>query len=207
MIGGELTETSRNGSQRPGLSSSHVPHVVIHLCHHNWQYPRPLMFFSLTISKLQPTPPVWPQQRCDIPPIYHLLPSSYLPRDPLDSDSLMRNPVTSLSQLVLWTSRPRLPSSALSNMVFLNAKVSEFRSVSQPNDFHPTELASPTNTTILSSENSIVPIVLGGDRSSPTQHLSSLDSDPDGFLSILANKSFQGVPDRQLQPAKDGLGF
>jgi hypothetical protein len=109
--------------------------------------------------------------------------------------------------MVLSTSSTVLGSVKVGDLVSLNAKVSEFRSASRPNDLHLTELTSPANITVLSSGNRIVPIVLGRDRSPPTQHLSSLDSGPDGFLSVPANQSLQDTPDRQLQPAIYGLDF
>jgi len=93
------------------------------------------------------------------------------------------------------------------DLVSFNARVSEFRSTFRLNDLHLTELISPTNITVLSSGNPIVPIVLGRDRSPPTQHFSSLDSGPDGFLSVPANQSLQDMPDRRLQPATYGLDF
>ena len=83
----------------------------------------------------------------------------------------------------------------------------QYRSASQPNDLHLTELVSPTNITVLSSGNPIVPVVLGRDRSPPTQHFSSLDSGRDGFLSVPANQSLQDLPDRRLQPDRYGLDF
>jgi len=109
--------------------------------------------------------------------------------------------------MVFSTSSTILGSVKVGDLVSLNARVSEFRSASRPNDLHLTELASPTNITVLSSGNPIVPIVLGRDRSPPTQYLSSLDSGPDGFLSVPANQSLQDTPDRQLYPASYGLDF
>ena len=109
--------------------------------------------------------------------------------------------------MVFSTSSSVLGSVKVGDLVSLSAKVSEFRSVSRPNDLHLTELTSPTNITVVSSGNRVVPIVLGRDRSPPTQHLSSLDSGPDGFLSVPANQSLQDTPDRQLQPTSYGLDF
>ena len=100
-----------------------------------------------------------------------------------------------------------LGSVKVGDMVTLNAKVSEFRSASDPNYLHLTELASPTNITVLSSGNPVVPIALGRDRSPPTQQLSSLDSGPDGFLSVPGNQSLQDSPSRHLHPARYGLDF
>ena len=109
--------------------------------------------------------------------------------------------------MVFSSSTAVLGSVKVGDLVSLNAKVSEFRSASQPNDLHLTQLVSPTNITVLSSGNPIIPIVLGRDRSPPTQNFSSLDSGPDGFLSVPGNQSLQDAPDRQLQPTKYGLDF
>lgn len=109
--------------------------------------------------------------------------------------------------MVFSSSTAVLGSVKVGDLVSLNAKVSEFRSASQPNDLHLTELVSPTNLTVLSSGNSVIPIVLGRDRSPPTQYFSSLDSGPDGFLSVPGNQSLQDASDRQLQPANYGLDF
>ena len=109
--------------------------------------------------------------------------------------------------MVFSISTTVLGSVQIGDLVSLDARVSEFRSASRPNDLHLTELVSPTNITVLSSGNPVVPIVLGRDRTPPTQHISFLDSGPDGFLSVPANQSLQDTPDRRLQPAKYGLDF
>ena len=98
-----------------------------------------------------------------------------------------------------------LSSVRVGDMISLDAKVFEYQL--QPTDLHLTELISPTNITVLSSGNPVVPILLGRDRSPPTQYLSSLDSGPDGFSSVPGNRSLQDTPDRQLQPASYGLDF
>ena len=109
--------------------------------------------------------------------------------------------------VVFSTSPTVLGSVTVGDQVSLSAKVSEFRSASRSNDLHLTELASPTNITVLSSGNPVVSIVLGRDRSPPTQHFSSLDSGKDGFLSVPANQSLQDMPGRLLQPSMYGLDF
>ena len=109
--------------------------------------------------------------------------------------------------MVFSTSSTVLGSVKVGDLVSLSARVSEFRSTSRPNDLHLTELASPTNITVLSSGNPVIPIVLGRDRSPPTRHFSSLDSGVDGFLSVPGNQSLQDSPGRLLQPDKYGLDF
>ena len=109
--------------------------------------------------------------------------------------------------MVFSSSSTILGSVQVGDMISLDAEVSEFRSASQLNDLHLTELESPTNITVLSSGNAVVPIILGRDRSPPTWQLSSLDSGPDGFLSVPGNQSQQDSPSRQLQPTRYGLDF
>ena len=108
---------------------------------------------------------------------------------------------------VFSSSSTILGSVKVGDLISLNAKVSEFRSASRPNDLRLTELISPTNIAVLSSGNRIVPIVIGRDRNPPTQHISSLDSGPDGFLSVPANQSLQETPDHHIEPARYGLDF
>ena len=119
----------------------------------------------------------------------------------------VKDKAVSTGIMVFSTSSTVLGSVKVGDMVSLSAKVSEFRSASAPNDLHLTELTSPTNITVLSSGNSVVPIVLGRDRSPPTQHFSSLDTGKDGFLSVPGNQSLQDTPDHLLQPNKYGLDF
>lgn len=114
---------------------------------------------------------------------------------------------TSIGIMVFSSSSTVLGSVKVGDLISLNAKVSEFRPASNPNDLHLTELVSPSNITVLSSGNPIVPIVLGRDRIPPTQQLSSLDSGPDGFLSVPGNQTLQDSPSHQLQPASYGLDF
>lgn len=109
--------------------------------------------------------------------------------------------------MVFSSSSTVLGSVKVGDLISLNAKASEFRSASNPNDLHLTELVSPSNITVLSSGNPVVPIVLGRDRSPPTQQLSSLDSGPDGFLSVPGNQTLQDSPSHRLQPASYGLDF
>jgi len=109
--------------------------------------------------------------------------------------------------MVFSSSSTVLGSVQVGDVITLNAKVSEFRSASNANDLHLTELISPSNITVLSSGNPVVPIVLGRDRSPPTQQLSSLDSGPDGFLSVPGNQTLQDSPSHRLQPASYGLDF
>lgn len=96
---------------------------------------------------------------------------------------------------------------AVGDLISLTGKVSEFRSSSSPNNLFITELTSPTNIVTLSSNNTITPVVLGVDRSPPTQQLSALDIGPDGFLSVPNNVSLVEAVNATLQPDKFGMDF
>lgn len=76
---------------------------------------------------------------------------------------------------------------SVGDSVSLSGVVSEFRS--DPNDLFGTEIDSPTDIVILSSNNTVTPVILGVDRSPPTQDLSALDVGPDGILSVPNNIS------------------
>lgn len=85
--------------------------------------------------------------------------------------------------------------------------MSEFRLASSPNNLFITELVSPTNIIVLSSNNSITSIILGKDRSPPTQQFNVLDDGPDGFLSVPNNRSLVSTTNATLQPDKFGMDF
>ncbi|KAH6912562.1 endonuclease/exonuclease/phosphatase [Coprinopsis sp. MPI-PUGE-AT-0042] len=91
--------------------------------------------------------------------------------------------------------------------VSLSGLVTEFRPAASPNYLYLTEITSPTNIVTLSTNNSVVPLVLGKDRSPPTQELSALDGGADGFLSVPNNSSLIEVVNATLQPDKYGLDF
>ncbi|KAG6844606.1 hypothetical protein H0H87_005540 [Tephrocybe sp. NHM501043] len=93
------------------------------------------------------------------------------------------------------------------DLISLGGKVTEYRSASNPNYLFVTEIGSPTNITVLSSNNAITPVVLGVDRSPPTQQLTGLDSGPDGYLSIPNNITLVDAVDAPLQPDLYGLDF
>lgn len=60
---------------------------------------------------------------------------------------------------------------------------------------------------MLSSNNTVKPVILGTDRSPPTQQLSALDNGTDGFLSVPNNVSRIEQVNATLQPEKYGLDF
>ncbi|KAF8073837.1 Endonuclease/exonuclease/phosphatase [Lyophyllum atratum] len=108
---------------------------------------------------------------------------------------------------VFSTSATILGNVSVGDIVSLGGIVSEFRSKTAPNDLFVTEITSPTNITVLSSNNTVKPVVLGVDRSPPTQHLTPLDVGPDGFLSVPNNVSRVETVNATLQPDKYGLDF
>lgn len=93
------------------------------------------------------------------------------------------------------------------DFISLSGKVQEYRSSSYPTYLLGTELSSPANITVLSANNIIKPVVLGVDRSPPTQYLSALDVGHDGFLSVPNNQSRIAVVNATVEPTKYGLDF
>ncbi|KAI0059548.1 DNase I-like protein [Artomyces pyxidatus] len=108
---------------------------------------------------------------------------------------------------VFTSSKTILGNVTVGDAISLSARVAEFRSSSDPNDLFGTELDSPTNITHLSTNNTITPIVLGVDRSPPTQAYSALDTGPDGWLNVPGNVSLIERTNATLVPAKYGLDF
>lgn len=109
--------------------------------------------------------------------------------------------------LIYSTSTTVLNKVAVGDLVSLNGKVSEFRSSSNPGYLFMTEITSPTNITIVSSSNVIAPVVLGKDRSPPTQLLNGLDVGPDGWLTVPNNASLVSAVNATLEPTKYGMDF
>jgi len=93
------------------------------------------------------------------------------------------------------------------DLISLDGKVEEFRSSSSPNNLFGTEINSPTNIVVQSSNNTLPIVVLGRDRSPPTQYLSALDVGHDGFLSVPNNASRIDTVNAELQPHLYGMDF
>lgn len=91
--------------------------------------------------------------------------------------------------------------------ISVTGRVSEFRSSSDPDNLLATELQSPSNIVVLSSNNTVKPLILGKDRSPPTQALSKLDKGRDGWLSVPNNQSQVDTVNAALQPDKFGMDF
>ncbi|KAJ8457152.1 hypothetical protein ONZ45_g18430 [Pleurotus djamor] len=96
---------------------------------------------------------------------------------------------------------------AIGDLISVSGLVAEFRSSSAPNDLSLTEITFPTDINVISQNNPVTPLILGQDRSPPTQHLSGLDDGPDGYLSVPSNSSRLDTTNPALQPNKYGLDF
>lgn len=108
---------------------------------------------------------------------------------------------------VFTTSASVLDKIDVGDLVSLGGMVQEFRPDTSSDDLFATRITSATNIVVESSHNTFSIIVLGKDRSPPTQHLSALDTGLEGFLSKPNNVSLVGVVDAQLQPDLYGLDF
>ncbi|KAF9454726.1 DNase I-like protein [Macrolepiota fuliginosa MF-IS2] len=108
---------------------------------------------------------------------------------------------------VFTTSTSILSKVNVGDLISLDGEVQEFRSSSSPNDLFSTEIEFPTNIVVRSSNNTFPIVVLGKDRSPPTQQLSALDVGPDGFLSVPNNVSRVDTVNAELQPDLYGLDF
>ncbi|TBU54650.1 DNase I-like protein [Dichomitus squalens] len=108
---------------------------------------------------------------------------------------------------VFTTSKTILASVAVGDNVSLSGTVADFRSSSNPTYLFATELDFPANITVLSTNHTVAPLVLGRDRRPPTQALSRLDTGKDGWLSVPNNGSQIETANRTLQPTKFGLDF
>lgn len=108
---------------------------------------------------------------------------------------------------VFTTSAPVLEQVNVGDLISLDGKVEEFRSSSSPNNLFGTEIDSPTNIVVHSSNNTFPIVVLGRDRSPPTRYLSALDVGHDGFLSVPNNVSRIDAVNAKLQPHLYGMDF
>ncbi|KAJ7935578.1 DNase I-like protein [Mycena leptocephala] len=125
----------------------------------------------------------------------------YLLGDPV-KDSRVSNGLA-----VFTTSTTILAQVTPGDIVSLIGKVSEFRPAADPDYLLLTELTSPANITVLSSNNTVTPLILGKDRSPPTQQFSPLDVGRDGWLSVPNNQSRIDVVNGTLHPDAFGIDF
>ncbi|KAI0373889.1 DNase I-like protein [Pilatotrama ljubarskyi] len=108
---------------------------------------------------------------------------------------------------IFSTSKTVLGSVSVGDLVSLSGVVSEFGSSGSPNNLFATEIDSPKNIIILSSNHTVAPLVLGRDRSPPRLRLSALDAGPDGWLSVPNNQSLVDAVNATLQPDDFGMDF
>ncbi|TRM63932.1 DNase I-like protein [Schizophyllum amplum] len=124
---------------------------------------------------------------------------------------LMGEPVddvrVSTGLYVYSSSSTVLDAVAVGDEISLSGTVSEYRSSSSPDYLFLTELASPSAISVLSSNNTVTPIILGVDRSPPTQKLSGLDIGEDGWLSVPNNVTRIEEVNATLVPDAYGLDF
>ena len=120
-----------------------------------------------------------------------------------------QNPAISNGLYVYSTSSKVLNAVIVGDLVSLSGKIQEYRPSADPTYLLGSELSSPTNITILSSNNTIPHAVLGSTPhlSPPTQFLSVLDTGRDGWLSVPNNQSQVDSVNATAQPTKYGLDF
>ncbi|KAL5045031.1 hypothetical protein BDW71DRAFT_215313 [Aspergillus fruticulosus] len=92
---------------------------------------------------------------------------------------------------------------SVGDIITLSGKVSEYRS--SDDYLYLTEITSPSNIIVQSSGNEVTPVVIGKDRSPPTEAYSSLDTGD--VLAVPNNVSQISVDNPVLQPAKYGMDF
>ncbi|KLO07622.1 DNase I-like protein [Schizopora paradoxa] len=109
---------------------------------------------------------------------------------------------------VFTTSTTILDKVAIGDSVTVSGKINEFRTTGS-GDLFGTEIepSSSSDVVVGKKGNTVTPLVLGVDRSPPTQSLSALDVGPDGFLSVPNNQSLVESVNATLQPTEFGLDF
>ncbi|CBF82427.1 hypothetical protein AN9156.2 [Aspergillus nidulans FGSC A4] len=92
---------------------------------------------------------------------------------------------------------------SVGDIITLSGKVSEYRS--SDDYLYLTEITSPSSIVVKSSGNEVTPVVIGKDRSPPTEEYSSLDTGD--VLAVPNNVSQISVDNPVLQPDKYGMDF
>ncbi|OJT13614.1 hypothetical protein TRAPUB_9803 [Trametes pubescens] len=108
---------------------------------------------------------------------------------------------------VFTSSKTILASVSVGDSISLSGVVSEFRSSGSPDNLFATELQSPANIVVLSSNQVVTPVLLGTDRSPPTRKLSALDPGNDGWLAVPNNQSRIDTVNATLVPDQFGMDF
>ncbi|KAG9086543.1 hypothetical protein FRC06_003034 [Ceratobasidium sp. 370] len=87
-----------------------------------------------------------------------------------------------------------------------SARVALYRATADTDNIYLKELTSPTNITVLSSGNPVVPIIIGTDRPGPpTQQYTFLDGG--NIFSVPNNQSQISTANLSIQPAEYGLDY
>lgn len=87
-----------------------------------------------------------------------------------------------------------------------SARVALYRAAADTDNIYLTELTSPANITVLSSGNSVNPVVIGADRPGPpTEQYTSLDGG--NVFGVPNNQSQLSTANLTLQPAAYGLDY
>ena len=74
-------------------------------------------------------------------------------------------------------------------------------------DLFLTEIDYVTNLSTISKDHTVVPLVLGEDRTPPSKQLSALDVGRDGWLSVPSNLTLLEAVNATLRPDEFGLDF
>ncbi|KAI0087810.1 DNase I-like protein [Irpex rosettiformis] len=128
--------------------------------------------------------------------------SGFYIQEPLTNDTSK-----STGLFVFTSSKTVLSAINVGDSISLSGRVQEFRPAANPTYLTATELSSPTNVTVLSHNNTVMPVVLGQDRAPPTRYFSSLDQGQDGYLSVPNNQTDLDVANPNAQPDKYGVDF
>jgi len=99
--------------------------------------------------------------------------SGFWIQGPPSSDIRVSNAIS-----IFTSSKTNLAKVNLGDLVSLGGVVAEFHSTTDVLSI--TEIGSPANITVLSSNNTVTPITLGVDRIPPNQKYSALDTGRDG---------------------------
>ena len=126
----------------------------------------------------------------------------FLQDDPSD------DPRVSSGLFVFSSSSRVLNSVAVGDKISLSGVIEEFKPSAHPEYITATELDSPRNIEILSTNNVVTPIRLGPNLSPPTQQWTSLDLvGPDGWLSQPNDQALLDTVNPTLQPGQFGIDF
>ncbi|KAM5538530.1 hypothetical protein V8D89_007863 [Ganoderma adspersum] len=96
-------------------------------------------------------------------------------------------------------------STNIGDLISLSGRVAEYRrSVA---DLFLTEIDYVTDLSTISKGHTVVPLVLGEDRTPPSKQLSALDVGRDGWLSVPSNLTLLETVNATLRPDEFGLDF